>query len=529
MNPINMNTTEANVTAENAMIPPPTAQATTANEAAGLVFPKIAEHFNAFWEKEAEMTEAPSIDLLDLNEDFWALTVGPLGCPQNPTIFAASENRFRRYNKTKGIYEPISESTVTSGILGNLDLCAEFLPRRVQFASFLALKNRQRLKSVVDRARDLLSVSVDDDFFQDRKHLHLAFLNGTLQIDTGKFHAPDPGRPVKESLPLKYDPQAKCDIFLGSFLANILDADDIHLLQRYLSQVLEGINHSQTILVLTGDAGWGKSSLLKILGTMVGWRNVGIIREQIFRDEFELAHYADKHLLVHPDLPSDFLDRKEASIFKQIVGGDPLWANVKGDDRRITLQGIYPVILACNGKPRIHLDSDTAAWMRRLVVLSLKTPDHEQHFGKMAELILKTESAGILNWLLEGRAKLAKDKLQLTQTPEQKARAATLLLASDSPAAFVRSCLVKKRDAELGVVDLYGHYQDWCRDNHVRPFASRPFTSTAKEEIEIGLGMKLRHDLASENGKAKRGWKGLGLAERTDCGNLKNESMQSGA
>ena len=93
--------------------------------------------------------------------------------------------------------------------------------------------------------------------------------------------------------------------------------------------------------------------------------------------------------------------------------------------------------MACNGKPRIHLDSDTDAWLRRLVVLSLKTPTHEQHFGKMAELILKTESSGILNWLREGRAKLAKDKLQLTQTPEQRSRAASLLLASDSPAVFV--------------------------------------------------------------------------------------------
>ena len=95
-----------------------------------------------------------------------------------------------------------------------------------------------------------------------------------------------------------------------------------------------------------------------------------------------------------------------------------------------------------------------------MVILNLKTPDHEQHYGKMAELILKEESAGILNWLLEGRAKLVKDKLQLTQTPEQKARTVNLLLGSDSPAAFVRSCLVKRKDGELGVVDLYGIYQE---------------------------------------------------------------------
>jgi len=56
---------------------PPQTRATTANEAAALVFPKVAQHFNAFWEKEAEMTEAPSIEILDLVDEFWALTVEP--------------------------------------------------------------------------------------------------------------------------------------------------------------------------------------------------------------------------------------------------------------------------------------------------------------------------------------------------------------------------------------------------------------------------------------------------------------------
>ena len=160
-------------------------------------------------------------------------------------------------------------------------------------------------------------------------------------------------------------------------------------------------------------------------------------------------------------------------------------------------------------------------------MLSLKTPTHEQHFGKMAELILKNEASGILNWLLEGRAKLAKDKLQLTQTPEQKERAATLLLASDSPSAFVRSCLVKKRDGELGVVDLYEHYQEWCRDNHLRSFPSKPFSRIAKEEIEITMGLKLRHDLPGENGKTRRGWKNLGLVGRIDAGTGGNRSCES--
>ena len=118
-------------------------------------------------------------------------------------------------------------------------------------------------------------------------------------------------------------------------------------------------------------------------------------------------------------------------------------------------------------------------------------------------------------------------KLQLVQTPEQKERAATLLLASDSPAAFVRACLVKKRDGELGAGELYENYQGWCRDNHLRSFPSKPFSRIAKEEIEIGMGRKLSHDLKGGNGKAKRGWKGVGILEATVPGKLENGSLGS--
>ena len=306
----------------------------------------------------------------------------------------------------------------------------------------------------------------------------------------------------------------------------ILEPDDIDLLQRYLSQVLEGKNHTQKILVLTGDAGWGKSSLMKILGTLIGWNRVGIIREQLFKDEFELAYYAGKHFLFHPDMPTEYLNRREASLFKQLVGSDPLWANVKGDQGRIVLQGDFPVILACNGKPKIHLDEDADAWLRRLVVIEFKTPAHEQHMGKLAELILKSESAGILNWLLEGRSKLFRDKFQLKMTPQQQSRAANLLMASQSPAAFVQSCLEKRKDSEITAVDLYSHYQEWCQENHVGPVPSKAFTQVAKEQIELNLGLRYRHDLGGVEG-TNRGWKGVGLVDKAETEKVQRGSAES--
>ena len=91
---------------------------------------------------------------------------------------------------------------------------------------------------------------------------------------------------------------------------------------------------------------------------------------------------------------------------------------------------------------------------------------------------------------------------------------------------FVRSCLVKKKDAVMGSAELYENYQSWCRDLHLQPFASREFNQIVKTELEVNLGLKYRHDLQDEI-RWMRGWKGLALVERDEVANVKNESAES--
>jgi phage/plasmid-associated DNA primase len=166
--------------------------------------------------------------------------------------------------------------------------------------------------------------------------------------------------------------------------------------------------------------------------------------------------------------------------------------------------------------------------MRRFVVFSFKKPNHQQHLGKMAELILKNGASEIANWLLEGRYKLFRDKFQLKMTPQQQSRAANLLMAYQSPAAFVQSCLEKRKDSEITAVDLYGHYQEWCTQNGVRPFASQAFTQMAKEEIELQLGLRYRHDLGGVEG-TNRGWKGVGAVDSAETEKVQIGSAESEA
>ena len=257
---------------------------------------------------------------------------------------------------------------------------------------------------------------------------------------------------------------------------------------------------------------------MKVFGSILGWDRIGIIRDQLYSDNRELGHYQYKKLLYHPDMPTQFLNNPDANIFKRLVGGDPIWAETDG--ARFVLEGDFPVVLACNGKPQIKLDQDSDAWLRRLVVLNFKKPAHERHLGKLADLLAR-EAPGILNWMLEGRRKLVKDSLQMTLTRQQGERANVLLLASDSPLAFVRSVLVKSKDGEIGSAELYENYQEWCKRHQVPPFTSREFNQIAKSEIETSLGLRYRHDVGGSGG-CVRGWKGLALVE------AKNASTESG-
>jgi hypothetical protein len=53
--------------------------------------------------------------------------------------------------------------------------------------------------------------------------------------------------------------------------------------------------------------------------------------------------------------------------------------------------------------------------------------------------------------------------------------------------------------------------------------------SRKKQGHQITWGLKLRHDVPGENGKPRRGWKGLGLVQRAAMENVEITSCGSAA
>jgi putative DNA primase/helicase len=78
------------------------------------------------------------------------------------------------------------------------------------------------------------------------------------------------------------------------------------------------------------------------------------------------------------------------------------------------------------------------------------------------EQILTNEGSGVLNWMLEGLAKLRADDWQLHLNKAQQARVDNLLLESDALSIFVKNELVRAEASQLTVPDSFTAFAEFC-------------------------------------------------------------------
>lgn len=75
---------------------------------------------------------------------------------------------------------------------------------------------------------------------------------------------------------------------------------------------------------------------------------------------------------------------------------------------------------------------------------------------------MRKESNGIFNWLVEGAYKYLKNGLP--NDPQVCVEAtAEYRDANDKLSIFIRECLEKRNDADVGVTEVYDRYVEWCR------------------------------------------------------------------
>lgn len=98
---------------------------------------------------------------------------------------------------------------------------------------------------------------------EDRLHVS----NGTLFLN-GVFT--EEKEFCRNRLPVKYDPDAPQPVTWLHFLSELLEDEDILTLQEYLGYCLLPTNRGQTMMLLKGNGGEGKSRIGVVMQKMLG-------------------------------------------------------------------------------------------------------------------------------------------------------------------------------------------------------------------------------------------------------------------
>jgi putative DNA primase/helicase len=298
--------------------------------------------------------------------------------------------------------------------------------------------------------------------------------NGALHIPTGELRPHDREHYATNAVPYDFDPDARCpwwSMLLGSTVPEAME-----FLQEFTGYSLTSDTSHEIALWLHGPPGSGRSTFLTGLEAMLGTRSGILGLADLERSQFALANVAGKTLMTATEQPSSFL--ASTNVLNALISGETIQVEKKfRDPYEITPHA--KLCWAMNELPRVG-DANSGIF-RRVKVLSFPHIPPEDRDPRVKEHI--KEGPGILNWALEGLARLRErghfeiPDVVTTATQEFKEN-------NDVPALFIRECCEVHLDFTVGGSELYKEYKSWCEENGHRPQSS---TSLAQDWQRLGF------------------------------------------
>ncbi|MCF3104519.1 NTP-binding protein [Streptomyces roseoverticillatus] len=311
-------------------------------------------------------------------------------------------------------------------------------------------------------------ITPDNEDEQDSSPI-VACENGLLRIRDRELLPHAPGFFNLVSVPFAYDPQATAPTWEG-FLAQIWpgDPDAIQALQEWFGYVLSGRTDQQKILLIVGPSRSGKGTIARVLKELVGKENLAGPTLAGLGTNFGLSTLVGKPLAVIADARLSGNDSQVVERLLTISGEDTIDVDRK---YREVWTGKLPTRLMILSNELPHFGDSSGVIARRFVVLNMTVSwlgkEDPTLFGR-----LTAEMPGILNWALDGLARL-ETQGRITE-PACSREAVTTMQDTASPtSAFVRERCTTGPACSVPVDTLWAVWREWAEDNGVKGIGTK--------------------------------------------------------
>lgn len=355
--------------------------------------------------------------------------------------------------------------------------------------------NSSRIAGMINQALPHITVPPDA---LDAEPLAVNVRNGTLRLveepdpedpDEGgtrtrwavRLHDHDRDDRIAKLMPVEFDPEARAPAF-EKFLDRFQPKPPIRrFLQQFYGYALTGLMGEQIFVFHYGLGANGKSTFMEAVARLMGNYAQLLPAEALTGDSQrrsdqatpEFARLPGARLVRCAELPRG--ERLRENTLKLLTGGEPILVRHlhKGF---FDLKPIFKATGSGNDKPQV-VGVDEGIWRRmRLVPWEVMIPLAERRPMERVLAEFAAESAGILNWLLDGLCDYLTHGLIVP--PEIAAATESYRADMDPVGEFTAACVRPAPDRKTTAREMYLAYVAWCHANSVKPFAEKTFAAT---------------------------------------------------
>jgi phage/plasmid-associated DNA primase len=395
------------------------------------------------------------------------------------------DNRLRRFNDVegrslmmwrfeRGLWSWLPDRTVTKWMM----------PELQQILNYISHEKNSTIKTLNEAAQHVVrheKVCIDSDAVFDM-HGRVPTRDGLIDPITLQAEPLKPEHFATWVLPkVKYDPAAQCPHWIQMLNDALADKPehereiDIQLIQDFMGMSLLDAKPKalQRGLILLGTGDTGKSSLQQVMAGMLSEKWITTPLSALSGPHGTQAFIKRQPWVLGEAFTTSVWHL--ADTVKMILGGDSIEINPKNKDA-ICVKPNAPVIWATNFEPKFK--EPTRAIVERIIVLKLtRVFDKSNPVGVAAvakkinpawwphDLVLNTERAGLLNWMLVG-AKRAQERGHFINTKAGEALLEDILDDSNVVRAFNKECTTPNPNTMISTPDYMQALVHWWQEHH---------------------------------------------------------------
>jgi P4 family phage/plasmid primase-like protien len=267
-----------------------------------------------------------------------------------------------------------------------------------------------------------------------------------------------------------FDPDADCPNWLDT-LMTVLEGDRerIRVVQEWFGYCLVPGNEFRKFLMLTGDTGTGKSTILNVLVALLGATNVASVPMEALGKRFQMAALLGKLCNVVFEIGT--IDKVAEGWLKTLTGNDAACHFERKGKDPFAAPNTCKLAFATNNLPRYHDRTDAVVERHLLIPCRRRLTKKRENWVEQAVM---PEMAGVFNWSLVGRYRLLRQR-GFSASHVGREAIDDLRESCNPHRQFIELHLTEEPGASIEAEDLFAQYRGWMGRNGFSALGSDNF------------------------------------------------------